>query len=294
MSKKFKSRYKYGDVRKLNDLRNSISGDIIINLAATHRDNIRNKLEYEKTNVLGAENIISICKEKNIKKIIFTSTVAVYGFVEKVTNEYGKINPFNEYGKTKFKAEEKFREWQIQTNNSLIIVRPTVVFGEGNRGNVYNLMNQIHKNQFIMVGRGDNKKSIAYVRNVVSFLEACILEKKKFCVFNYVDQPTISMNELVLLIRKKLKNKDNTGIRLPYIFALLLGFLGDFLTIITNKKFPINSIRLKKFVSSTEFSNVNKISRGFTPPFQLSDALERTLHKEFISLNSDHDIFDVE
>ena len=107
------------------------AGDVVVNQAAVHRDDVRDKSEYQRTNVDGAENVAQVCSEKGIKKIVFTSTVAVYGFAEPGTNESGKINPFNEYGRTKFEAEEKLRSWQEASDNSLLIVRPTVIFGEG-------------------------------------------------------------------------------------------------------------------------------------------------------------------
>ena len=46
------------------------------------------------------------------------------------TDENGEIRPFNEYGKSKFEAEEQFRLWQTRNGNSLIVVRPTAIFGE--------------------------------------------------------------------------------------------------------------------------------------------------------------------
>ena len=125
---------------------------------------------------------MQVCDEKKIKKIIFTSTVAVYGFAKAGTDESGEIDPFNEYGRTKFEAEKIFLYWYHQGERSLIIVRPTVVFGDGNRGNVFNLFNQIANNKFLMIGDGQNKKSMAYVENVVAFLEVCIFEKGMACI----------------------------------------------------------------------------------------------------------------
>ena len=154
---------------------------------------------------------------KRHKKIIFTSSVAVYGFAEPGTDENGKINPFNEYGRSKFEAEEKLREWHANGDNSLIIVRPSVVFGEGNRGNVFNLMNQINSGKFVMIGRGKNKKSMSYVGNVVAFLIACISTNQKYGVYNYVDTPNLTTNELVSLIRSKLR------IKMALVFACLIG-----------------------------------------------------------------------
>ena len=178
MSSQFPKKCKIADVRDAETLRKTITGDVVVNLAAVHRDDVRDKSDYQMTNVIGAENIAMVCEEKSIEKIVFTSSVAVYGFAEPGTDENGVINPFNEYGRTKFAAEEKLRDWYLKNNSSLIIVRPTVIFGEGNRGNVFNLLKQIASGRFLMVGNGENKKSMAYVANVVAFLEACIATKK--------------------------------------------------------------------------------------------------------------------
>ena len=161
MSNQFTEKCKIADVRDIETLRKTITGDVVVNLAAVHRDDMRDKSEYQRTNVYGAENVALVCKEKGIDKIVFTSTVAVYGFAEPGTDESGAINPFNEYGRTKFEAEEKLRQWHALGDNALIIVRPTVIFGEGNRENVFNLLNQIASVSFIMVGRGEIKKSVA-------------------------------------------------------------------------------------------------------------------------------------
>lgn len=290
-SRQFPEKCKIADVRDIDTLRTTITGDLIINLAAVHRDDIRNKSEYQRTNVDGAENICLVCEEKNIDKIIFTSSVAVYGFAAPGTDEKGAINPFNEYGRTKFDAEEKFRFWQKKTDKSLVIVRPTVIFGEGNRGNVYNLLKQISSGKFLMIGNGENKKSLAYIDNVVAFIEACIDTDKKYSLFNYVDTPDLTMNELVVIVRSKLKGKKGVGFRLPYWFGVILGYSADFISLITGKKLTISSIRIKKFVSSTEFSSAKDTISEFVPPFTVVDGLNQTLHNEFISPDPEREIF---
>lgn len=125
-SQRFPEKCKIADIRDLDALRGAITGDVILHLAAVHRDDVRDKSEYYRTNVDGTANIAQVCQEKGIKKIVFTSTVAVYGFAEPGTDETGEINPFNAYGDSKFKGEEKLRSWQVDAGNSLVIVRPTV------------------------------------------------------------------------------------------------------------------------------------------------------------------------
>ena len=80
MSNQFPEKCKIADVRHVDTLREKITGDVVVNLAAVHRDDVREKSEYHRTNVEGAENVALVCEEKGINKIIFTSTVAVYGF----------------------------------------------------------------------------------------------------------------------------------------------------------------------------------------------------------------------
>lgn len=291
LSNQFPEKCKIADVRDADTLRNTITGDVVINLAAVHRDDVRDKSEYHRTNVDGAENVALVCEEKGIKKIVFTSTVAVYGFAEPGTDECGSINPFNEYGRTKFEAEEKLRDWHANGDRSLIIVRPTVIFGEGNRGNVFNLLNQIASGKFLMVGNGENKKSMAYIGNIVAFLETCVASEQKYGVYNYVDTPDLTMNELVSQVRYSLKGKIGVGPRLPYWLGLFLGYVADGVAKITGKSLPVSSIRVKKFASSTEFRTAKSSLDGFKAPFMLEDGIARTLHREFISPNLQQEVF---
>lgn len=291
MSNQFPEKCKIADVRDIESLRNTITGDVVVNLAAVHRDDVRENSEYQRTNVDGAENVALVCEEKGIDKIVFTSTVAVYGFAEPGTDESGAIKPFNEYGRTKFKAEEKLRQWRAKDDNSLIIVRPTVIFGEGNRGNVYNLLNQIASGKFLMVGKGENKKSMAYIGNIVAFLETCVATNQKYGVFNYVDTPDLTMNELVSYVRAKLTGKTRVGPRLPLWMGITLGYAADAVAELSGKNLPVSYIRIKKFVSSTEFQSSKSKLDSFTPIFSLRDGLDRTLQSEFLEPDPAREIF---
>ena len=293
MSNQFPEKCKIGDVRDLDKLRNQVTGNIIINLAAVHRDDVKDKTDYQKTNVDGAKNIVKVCIEKCISKVIFTSSVAVYGFAQAGTGEDGEINPFNEYGRTKFAAEKIFEAWYSadKPNRSLLIIRPTVIFGEGNRGNVYNLLNQIASGRFLMIGRGENKKSMAYIANVVAFLETCIASKQNFGLFNYVDTPDLNMNDLIAQVRGSLLGKSGVGLRLPIWFGMCIGYIFDVISIVTKKTFPVSSIRVKKFVSSTYFTSSKAQLNGFKAPYTLSEGIQHTLVSEFLDSDPKREIF---
>lgn len=291
LSNQFPEKCKLGDVRDIESLRSTISGDIVVNLAAVHRDDVANKEAYRLTNEVGTDNVAKVCTELGVKKIVFTSTVAVYGFAEPGTNEAGTISPFNEYGKTKFAAEEILRNWQNVDDNSLVIIRPTVIFGEGNRGNVFNLLNQIASGKFIMVGDGENKKSMAYVANVTAFLEACIESDHKYALYNYVDTPDLSMNDLVSHVRQTLRGKQGVGMRLPYWLGMFAGYCADFVAKLSGKTLPISSIRVKKFTATTNFTSAKSNLDGFQAPYALAEGLARTLDAEFINPEKSREIF---
>ena len=291
-SQAFPERTEILDIRLKEQVSAKLVGDIVVNLAAVHRDDIADSEEYFSTNVEGARVLCDVCEDKDINKIVFTSSVAVYGFAPPGTGEEGAIDPFNEYGRTKALAEDVYREWREKDpeNRSLIIVRPTVVFGEGNRGNVYNLLNQINSGAFVMIGNGKNKKSMAYVENLSAFLVKCIESDEKYAVYNYVDTPDFTMNELVSLVRGKLRGKSSVGIRIPKFIGLIAGYTADVLAKL-GVKLPISSIRVKKFCASSEFSSAKQELDGFEAPFSLQEGLDRTLEAEFINPDPNRQIF---
>ena len=141
-----------------------------------------------------------------------------------------------------------------------------------------------------MIGNGKNKKSMAYVENLAAFLVKCIESDEKYAVYNYVDTPDFTMNELVSLVRGKLRGKPSVGIRIPKFIGLIAGYTADILAKL-GVKLPISSIRVKKFCASSEFSSAKADLEGFKAPYTLQEGLDRTLEAEFINPDPDRQIF---
>lgn len=282
----------YIDVENISSLDKLKDCSVIINLAAIHRDDVKPISKYDDVNIVGAENICDCARKNNISTIIFTSSVAIYGFAPKNTGEDGEPNYFNDYGRTKYKAELVYKSWQLEKPNerTLVIIRPTVIFGEGNRGNVYNLLNQIYQKKFIMIGNGKNFKSMAYVDNVAAFIQYVLEKTSGTHIYNYIDKPDFDMNTLVKLIRKSLFNKNNVGLRLPVFVGLFFGYLADLISFLFKISLPISSIRVKKFTSNTLFSSTINETK-FEPPVKLTDALKNTIRYEFLEDNNDEKKF---
>ena len=291
-SGRFQEEHCFADVRDVESLRAAMTGGTVVNLAAEHRDDVRPWSLYEEVNVQGARNVCQVATEKGVRTIVFTSTVAVYGFAPTNTGENGAINPFNEYGRTKWEAERVYREWYQADpmNRTLVILRPTVVFGEQNRGNVYNLLRQIASGRFVMVGSGQNRKSMAYVENIAAFLEFSLSFRTGCYVYNYVDKPDFDMNALVATVRERLGAQAGLGFRLPYALGLGAGYAFDIAAWATRRTFPISSIRVRKFCATTQFAT-SIANTGFEAPVSLQEGLRRTVRHEFLEDHRDEQVF---
>ena len=278
----FPERWMRCDVRDLATIQSSVRGtSAIINLAAEHRDDVRPLSRYRETNVYGAEQVCAAARSEGVQKILFTSSVAVYGFQPAPVDESGPFAPFNEYGKTKLEAEQVYRAWAAEDpSRTLVIVRPTVVFGEGNRGNVYNLLRQIASGKFLMVGSGRNIKSMAYVGNVAAFVAHALTFPPGVHIFNYVDGPDLNTRDLVQYIRRCLGAPGRLQ-QVPKGIAMAAGHLMDVAARISGRSFPISAIRVRKFCESTQFRADRIAQTGFRPPYSLEEGLARTIQFEF-------------
>jgi len=267
----------------------------IINLAAVHRDDVRPLSRYDDVNVQGAVNVCNAARKLGINKIVFTSSVAIYGFSPIDTDESGVPSYFNDYGRTKYLAEGVYKEWQTEdpSNRTLVIVRPTVIFGEGNRGNVYNLLNQIASRRFVMFGDGKNRKSMAYVENVAAFIGHSLSFVPGLHIYNYIDKPDFDMNSLISETRKTLFNENDVGFRLPGFLGIFIGHFSDLVAKVISRSLPVSSIRVKKFMSTSQFSS-SVSETEFIPPVSLESGLARTLTYEFLEDNSNMRTFETE
>lgn len=273
-----------GDVRNLGQITGELAGvDAVVLLAAEHRDDITPVDRYYETNVGGMKVTLEAMSRNNITRLIFVSSVAVYGNSAANCDESGTIAPANHYGKSKAEAEAVARQWhESHPDWNIDILRPTVTFGERNRGNVHNLLSQIAGRHFLMVGDGKNRKAMAYVGNVAAFLLFMLRDVTKgFNVFNYTDSPDMTMNELVNHASREL-NSHVPAIHFPLWLGMAGGKCFDLLARMLRRKLPISSVRVKKFCISTQFNSSKAHNSGFTAPFTLAEGLSRTLEFDFV------------
>jgi GlcNAc-P-P-Und epimerase len=276
----FSDRQTLADVRDRSALKDALAGcECIVHLAAEHRDDVRPVSLYAEVNVDGAQNIADAAAASDVPRIVFVSTAAVYGLGAHDTDEAAAVAPQSPYSRSKVRAEGIFAQWQQACAQSrmLEIIRPVVVFGEGNRGNVHNLIEQIRRHRFVMVGKGLHVKSIAYVENVVDFIATRLDRAPGIRIHNYADKPDYSVAELVALIRRELGQPTSAGLALPFWLGLAAGYGCDVVSWLTGRALPINSDRVRKFCADTSVSTNALASSGFVPRYSIDEGFARMI-----------------
>jgi GlcNAc-P-P-Und epimerase len=267
-----------GDVREARALAAAAAGrDCIVNLAAEHRDDVRPVSRYFEVNVGGARNLVAAAVESKVPRLIFLSTVAVYGLDQPCADESAPIKPFNAYAHSKAESEKVYSSWAAAApGRSLLVLRPAVVFGEGNRGNVYTLIEQLRRHRLLMIGAGRNFKSMAYVGNIVEFISQRVEATPGCELFNYSDPPDMTMRDFVASICALLQQPAPTR-SIPYWLGLAAGYAGDALALLLRRPFAVSSVRVRKFCATTQVSSARLDASGFARPFSLNQGLARMI-----------------
>ena len=274
---KHSASYVKGDVRDREALAKTLNGhDIVFHLAAKHHDFGISRSEYMDTNEGGAKALVQAVRDTGVKRLVFLSSVDVYGDRDEPTTEETPLEPTNPYGESKLAAERVFLNWANESpDRSLIIIRPTVVFGPHNRANMYNLIDQIAKGRYINIGNGSNIKSVAYVENLV---EAILFLLNKLStgvhIYNYADSPHLTTREITWIIFDAL-GKRQPRLKIPLSLALLIGQPFDWAIRLTGKNLPISTARIKKFCTTTHHKADKILKEGFKPRFSIEEGLHK-------------------
>jgi len=274
------------DVRDKGGLAAALRGCTeIIHLAAAHADDVEPSSEYFDVNVGGTRNVCAAATALGITRIVFASSAAVFGLQPGAPHEDSPHIPAGPYGESKRQAEDVLRRWQEQApqTRELVIVRPSAVFGIGNRANIWRLMAQAARGRFVMIGPGTNRKSMAYVENVAAFFAFISGQPLTpgIRAYNYADKPDIDMNAFCRTVREALGKSGEPSLRLPYAAGMAAGALFDLAATLTGRKFPISRSRVQKFCADTMMAADLARKDGFEPPFTLREALSRTAAAEF-------------
>lgn len=126
--------------------------------------------QFYQVNTLATEDIFELCIERNVEKVIFFSTIAVYGKCVGLISEDAPMNPLTPYAKSKYEAELIGQKMALANRLPLCILRPATIFGNLDRGNYRALIQMARRGLSILPGKGDNFKPIIYVKDAAAIV----------------------------------------------------------------------------------------------------------------------------
>lgn len=267
-------------LRNLN-WKNDFTADAIIHLAGKAHDTkgISDALEYFKVNTDLTEELFNAFLKSDIQDFIYFSSVkAVADDVSGILYEDVKPNPKTPYGKSKLKAEEYILSKEIPEGKRVFIIRPCMIHGPGNKGNL-NLLYNVVKNRIpYPLLAFHNQRSFLGIDNLNYLIKEILICKNiPSGVYNFADDEVLSTNDLVRIISST-SNKKNLSIAIPKPIINGIAKIGDLI------KLPLNSETIQKLTENYRVSNqkikdaigINKL------PITAQQGLEKTI-KSFMN-----------
>lgn len=252
-----------------------INQSIVIHLAGKAHDlkNISNPEKYYLVNTELTKKVFDAFLASDAKVFITLSSVkAVADEVQGELTEEHIQNPITHYGKSKLLAEQYILSKEIPDGKRVYILRPCMIHGQGNKGNLNLLYHLVSKGMPWPLGAFENKRSFCSIDNLMFVIKE-LLERDDIPsgVYNVADNEPISTNSMIRLIASSLNIKCKIINISPCIIILIAKF-GDYI------KIPLNSERLEKLTQNYVVSNhklLNAIGKDL--PVNAVDGMKNTL-----------------
>jgi nucleoside-diphosphate-sugar epimerase len=267
-------KYEYKIIVFQRDLPIVIDETFVIHLAGKALDlkNVSNPDEYYQVNTELTKKVFDAFLSSSAKVFITLSSVkAVADDVDGLLVEEHIPNPITHYGKSKLLAEEYILSKQIPPGKRVYILRPCLIHGPDNRGNLNLLFQLVTKGLPWPLGAFENSRSFCSIDNLMFVLKE-LIERDDIPsgVYNVADDEPISTNDLIALIAQSQNKK-------PKIWKVSKGFINFIAKIGDKLHLPINSERLQKLTDSYVVSNAKlKNAIGKKLPFSTREGLLHT------------------
>jgi nucleoside-diphosphate-sugar epimerase len=261
------------DVREPIDaqISNGMPADIF-NLAAVHTTPGHTDGEYYHTNVLGAVNVCKFSNDVGCKKVVFTSSISIYGPSEAALDEDATPAPVNAYGRSKLAAEKIHELWQSEARERrLTIVRPAVIYGLYEQGNFTRLSGLLKRRAFVYPGRTDTIKSCGYVKDLISSMIYMAARNDGLSIYNFCFEHRYTIREICSAM-SRIAGYSEPQLTIPIWFMNLAVLPFEALHTV-GLKTGINRDRIKKLWFSTNIIPKRLISSGFGFDYDLESSL---------------------
>ena len=181
-------------------------------------------------------------------------------------------------------SENLFIDWyNVDTKiNKLTILRPSVIYGENNFANMYNLLNQLNKKIPVTVGNGNYIKSMIAVENIVDITLFCLNKLKGLQIYNCTDKPYPKLKEVINYICD-IQGFSKPKIIIPKWFAYFIGLLFECSSFLIKKDLGVTRERIYKFTMPTDYRSEKLAEVGYIQKYSLKDRVQN-MAKWYLSI----------
>ena len=230
----------------------NIQGEVVLHFAGKAHDlkNIPNSSEYYQVNTELTKIIFDAFLASKAKVFITLSSVkAVADAVEAILTEDHIPSPNTHYGKSKLLAEEYIISKQIPEGKRVYILRPCMIHGPGNKGNLNLLYKIVSKGIPWLLGSFNNKRSFCSIDNLMFIIKELIQgDDIPSGVYNVADDETLSTNDVISILAKSQNRK-------PSIWKVSKGLIQNLAKLGDVLQLPLTTERLQKLTESYVVSN---------------------------------------
>jgi nucleoside-diphosphate-sugar epimerase len=254
---------------RIGDVRRPIAGLVtepvatLYNLAAVHRTPGHPDHAYYETNVAGAVNACRLAALRGIQRIVFTSSISVYGTREEACDESTALQPSSAYGRSKALAELVHEGWLEAEPGSrrLVVLRPAVVFGRGEHGNFDRLLRQLGRRGFVFPGRRDTVKGCGYVEELVRVMAFCLARDEPLYRANFAYPEPYTIETIARTLA------EEAGLPVPRLTAptglVMTAAFGLEVLAALGLRTGINRDRVRKLLVSTHIHPARLVADGY-------------------------------
>jgi len=248
---------------------------ILHTAALVHRAEADAK-EYDSLNVRATELLARAARKSGLSKFIFFSSSSVYGNrATRMVAEASDLHPDTPYAASKIASEKYLQENPAAA--STIIVRPSLVFGPGDRGNMLSLIRQVLSGKYFLIGDGAAEKSLIYADDLAEII-ALLLEKDLpgFHVFNAAYENPVSVREL----SEAILMADGRSSALFCVPENIVSAAAQLANALFGKRSPLSPERLDKLTrdNSISLTKLKSISVDLKPKMGLMESLREELN----------------
>jgi len=238
------------------------------------------KNEFYEVNVSGTENLIKEIKHKElVKRFIYISSLSVYNQDKyKIIDELTACGPVSDYGFSKYEAEKIIQTSLKESETDWCILRPALVYGWGNPGNMERLQRLIQTGLPLPFANIKNKRSFLFVGNLVNAINDCMINPKA-CrkIFLLSDDEDLSTYELVKKIAIIL-GKKVVLFPVPIYLLKVIGRIGDAINRFFHLSIGVDTYSVDRLTGSFSIdSSLIRNSLMWKAPFSVDEGLKMTL-----------------